>query len=84
MRDRHASPPARSETVTRLRLWRQERGYSLQELADVSGFSKAMLTRAERGLRHFSPDSKIRLARSLGVPVATLFESETVDVEVLT
>ncbi len=65
----------RTET-TRLREWRENAKYTLQEVADVGGVSTAMLSRAERGLKHFSPATRIRLARRLGVRVADLFEVE--------
>jgi transcriptional regulator with XRE-family HTH domain len=69
-----------TEVLTRLRAWREEAGYSLQELSDLTGFSTAMLSRAERGEREFSPAGKARLARALGVRIADLFsvpEGET-------
>jgi transcriptional regulator with XRE-family HTH domain len=59
---------------TRLRDWRLKQGLSLRDLANLSGLSAAMLSRAERGERGFSPAAKIRLARSLQVSVTTLFD----------
>lgn len=64
---------ATSPATTALRQWREEAGYTLAEVSDLSGYSTAMLSRAERGERTLSPQSKVRLARSLGVSVAELF-----------
>lgn len=58
----------------RLRLWRGGEGLTLRELADLTGYSEAMFSRAERGERVFSPMAKVRIARALQVPVAELFE----------
>jgi transcriptional regulator with XRE-family HTH domain len=60
----------------RLRLWRLANGYTLEEVADLTGYSVSMLSRAERGERVFSPNAKIRVARCLGVRIAELFEVE--------
>jgi transcriptional regulator with XRE-family HTH domain len=67
------------QTTTRLRTWRERIGYSLQEVADLGGVDTAMLSRAERGLKSFSPATKVRLARRLGVRVADLFEVEELE-----
>jgi transcriptional regulator with XRE-family HTH domain len=60
----------------RLRRWRAANGLTLEEVADLTGFSAAMLSRAERGERTFSPLAKVRIARALGVRVADLFDVE--------
>jgi transcriptional regulator with XRE-family HTH domain len=60
--------------MTRLRRWRTDRGLSLAEVADLTGYSEAMISRAERGERVFSPMARVRVARRLGVPIAELFE----------
>jgi transcriptional regulator with XRE-family HTH domain len=65
-----------ADQATRLGAWRSEVGYTLAELSDLTGFSTAMLSRAERGQRVFSPAAKVRIARRLGVSVADLFEVE--------
>ena len=62
--------------MSRLRAWRLEQGILLQEISDLSGISVAMLSRAERGERRLSPMTRIRVARSLGVRVAVLFEPD--------
>jgi transcriptional regulator with XRE-family HTH domain len=65
-----------ADEATRLAAWRLEIGYTLAELSDLTGFSTAMLSRAERGQRVFSPAAKVRIARRLGVSVSDLFEVE--------
>jgi transcriptional regulator with XRE-family HTH domain len=57
----------------RLREWREEAGLSIAEVAGLSGFSLAMISRAERGQRDFSLRGRVILARRLGVPIETLF-----------
>lgn len=68
----------RSELTNRLRLWRVDAGLTLDEVADLTGMSKAMLSRAERGERQLSPMAKVKLARRLGVRVGELFEPEPI------
>jgi transcriptional regulator with XRE-family HTH domain len=58
----------------RLRRWRIDQGYSLQEMEDLTGYSAPMFSRAERGLRVFSPRARVQIARRLGVKVRDLFE----------
>ncbi len=68
----------KSGLTNRLRLWRVDAGLTLDEVADLTGLSKAMLSRAERGERQLSPMAKVKLARRLGVRVAGLFEPEPI------
>ena len=60
----------------RLRLWRVNEGLSLTEVSDLTGYSPAMLSRAERGERLFSPLAKVRVARRLGVRISDLFDPD--------
>lgn len=62
--------------ISRFRAWRLDRGYSLDEIADVTGISKSMLSRFERGERALAPSTRIRVARRLEVPVRELFDVE--------
>ena len=57
----------------RLRLWRVGVGLTLDEVADLTGISKAYLSRLERGQRQAPPLTRVKIARRLGVPVSTLF-----------
>lgn len=62
----------------KLRLWRTDAGLSLDEMADLTGMSKAMLSRVERGERELAPLTKVKVARRLGVRIADLFEVEEI------
>lgn len=58
---------------TLLKTWREANGLTLTELAAVSGYSVAMLSRVERGERNMSAVAKVQMARALGVPVRRIF-----------
>lgn len=60
----------------RLRLWRVDAGLSLDDVADLTGMSKSMVSRVERGERELAPMTKVKVARRLGVRVSDLFEVE--------
>ena len=63
----------------RLRLWRVESGLTQDEVADLSGLSKAYISRIERGEREPRPLTRVKIARRLGVQVADLFDVEQLD-----
>lgn len=71
-----ASPP------TRLRSWRTAKGYTLEEVSGLTGYSVSMLSRAERGLKEFSPHARVLIARRLGVGVTDLFDVEDIGLAV--
>lgn len=52
----------------RLRLLRKQRGETLEQVADATGLSIAMLSRVERGERLPSPDTAEALAAYFGLP----------------
>lgn len=60
----------------RLQELRQQRGWTLQELAVRSGLSKAFLSRLETGGRQASIAAVLTISRVFGVSLASLFESE--------
>lgn len=62
-----------SYSIQPLRAWRLREGYTLADLSGLSGISRSMLSRVERGERRLSPAKKVTLARSVGVTVAALF-----------
>ena len=64
--------------LTRLRRWRLEQGFTLEEVADLTGLSIGMLSRVERGERRLRAETKIRIARLLSVRVSDLFEIEEI------
>jgi transcriptional regulator with XRE-family HTH domain len=57
-----------------LRLWREQRGYSVRELAKRAGVGYVTIVRIENG--HMSPtvDMLEKLARALGISVRDFFE----------
>ena len=63
-----------SQTIRRLR---QERGMTVEQLAQRSGFSKGFISQVENF--RLSPSLKAlnRIAEALGVELKTLFESES-------
>lgn len=62
--------------VSRLRAWRLANGLSLDDVCDLTGLSKSMISRVERGERDLAPLTKVKVARRLGVPVRDLFAVE--------
>lgn len=66
-------------TPNRLRQWRADNDVSLDEAADLTGMSKSMLSRVERGQRGLSAAAKVKIARRLDVPVRDLFEVEPIE-----
>jgi DNA-binding XRE family transcriptional regulator len=81
--DRLRVPGQTKPAETLLRHWREQAGLTLGEVADLSGWSIAMVSRVERGERRPSPLAKVQLARRLGVRVRDLFDVEPVAEEVL-
>jgi transcriptional regulator with XRE-family HTH domain len=61
----------------RLQQLRLGRGWSLRDLADRSGLSKAFLSRLESGDRQASIAAVLTLSRIFDVSLASLFEAET-------
>jgi putative molybdopterin biosynthesis protein len=62
-----------SGSGVRLRLARQARGYSQQQLADMAGVSQQALSAVESGLSDPSLRVALVLARALGMTVADMF-----------
>jgi len=60
----------------KLQQLRLRRGWTLQDLTDRSGLSKAFLSRLESGDRQASIAAVLTLSRIFGVSVASLFETE--------
>lgn len=67
-----------TEEATALRRWRASAEFTLEDVAGLTGYSTAMISRAERGERTLSPQAKVHIARCLGVSVAELFTPPTV------
>lgn len=62
----------------KLRLWRTGQGLTLDEVAGLTGLSKAYLSRIERGERQPAAFTKVVIARRLDCPVADLFYVEPI------
>jgi transcriptional regulator with XRE-family HTH domain len=58
-----------------IRSLRQERGLSLRDVADRTGFSVSFLSLVERGRSSLALTSVYKLARAFGVDVTTFFET---------
>lgn len=67
-----AKVPARARFAQRLRLQRQDRGLSQEELADRAGLHRTYVGSVERAERNISIDSMERLAEALGLDVSDL------------
>lgn len=66
-------PPHRP---TKIRLWRQASGLSLDQLAEKAGVDKGNLSKMERGILPYNQDVIERVADALGLAVGDLIERE--------
>jgi len=57
----------------RLRQWREEMGWSQDEVGAICGLSGMMISMLERGVRDLAPTTRIEVSRKLGVSVRELF-----------
>ena len=57
-----------------VKLWREHRGLTQQELANLAGISKPYLSQIETGKRQGTIDTLSAIARSLDVPLDALTE----------
>lgn len=64
---------AERQTGGGLREWRERHDVTLEETADLVGYSSSFLSRLERGERRLKPLERIRVARALGCRVGDLF-----------
>ena len=69
----------KSRLGNRLRVWRLEQGFLLEDVAGLTGISVSMLSRVERGERRLAPETKVKIARRLNARVADLFPVEDQD-----
>ena len=67
----------------RLRVMREERGLSIRALARASGISANALSMIERGKSSPSVSTLYKVTDALGVPITTLFRTETKRVNVV-
>jgi transcriptional regulator with XRE-family HTH domain len=61
-----------------MRQWRQDQGFTLEDVSGLTGFSRSYLSRVERGLREPPATTKVQIARRLGTTVADLFPAPKV------
>ncbi len=62
--------------MNRIREWRQKRGFSLQQLAEGCGTTRAQVDKLERGERRLTVDWMIRLAKPLDCLPADLLPGQ--------
>jgi transcriptional regulator with XRE-family HTH domain len=73
------TPVTDEASETRFKRWRLANGLSLQDVADLAGIDKSMVSRLDGGSRGLKPLTKVRVARRLGARVADLFEVEPLE-----
>lgn len=61
-------------TVSRMRAWRTAKGWTLEEVAGLTGLSQGHLSRLELEQVEPSAEQRIRIARAVGAKVSDLFE----------
>jgi transcriptional regulator with XRE-family HTH domain len=76
LKQQRSESALKKQLGNRLRLWRLEKGFLLEDVAGLTGLSVAMVSRVERGERQLRPETKVRIARRLGVRLADLFDVE--------
>lgn len=67
------------ENDSLMRKWRNNRGFTLAEVADLIGVEESVLSRIERGERTLSVRAKVAVARRLGVRLRDLFELDPIE-----
>jgi len=75
-----AGLPADGETArigAKLKAVRRAQRRTLEEVAEASGLTKGFLSKIERDLASASVAALLRICATLGIPLASLFESET-------
>lgn len=70
---------ARALLATNVKQMRSEKGITQKELAALAGIHETYVSRVERGEINASADIIQKLADTLSVPVARLFEAQSVD-----
>jgi transcriptional regulator with XRE-family HTH domain len=64
---------------TRLAQWIEDNDLTFAEVADLTGYSKSMISLTAKGQRNMSAAAKVKLARRLGARVAELFDAGAED-----
>ena len=61
-------------TTNRIKFWRRQRGWTLQQLADAADTTRAQIDKLERGTRRLTVDWMVRLAKPLGCDPRSLMD----------
>jgi transcriptional regulator with XRE-family HTH domain len=72
-----AAEPVERHACDRVRGLRREKGWTLEQLASLSGVSKSMLSQIERGNANPTLGVAFRIARAFGVKLADLVDAPT-------
>jgi transcriptional regulator with XRE-family HTH domain len=64
-------------TPNQIRFWRQQKGWTLQQLAEAAGTTRAQIDKLERGSRRLTVDWMVRLATPLGCDPRSLMTQST-------
>lgn len=70
-------PDARTLLATNVQRLRTEMGISQEKLAEMAGFHRTYVSQVERRVTNPTTDNVQKLADTLSVPVARLFEVPT-------
>lgn len=66
----------RTNRSNSLRKWRLKKGLTIKQLSQKTGFKDIFLIQLEKGLRKGTPNTWIKLAQELQLPVEGLFQEE--------
>lgn len=75
--DRPRSPEPHRELASRIKRWREARGWNQQVLADRSGIARSTLSKIENGLLSPTFEVLLKLAQGFGCEIADLVRAET-------
>ncbi len=75
--DRPRSAEPHQELASRIRRWREARGWNQQALADRAGFARSTLSKIENGLLSPTFEILLKLAQGFGCDLADLVRAET-------
>lgn len=71
-----APHPFLKKLGTRVRTLRESKGLSQEALADLARLDRSYMSGIERGVRNVSVLNVAKVARALGVPVTSLFNTD--------
>jgi transcriptional regulator with XRE-family HTH domain len=60
--------------ASKLRSWRESTGWTLADVAGLTGLDESYIARLESGHRHAPPARKVAIARALGVRVSDIWD----------